>query len=81
MIDKGSRNGSGLPGRSFVLSEPAEDGAGERRQFTFKGSIRDLRQWLEENAIPGVVLHSSRGKAYRIGAATLAVAAVMAAAA
>lgn len=66
LIDPSRKSGSALPGRSFVLLE--RGGAGEKRQFTFKGRIMDLHAFIRSAASVDMYLYGPSGARYTIAA-------------
>jgi hypothetical protein len=69
LVDPGARNGTALPGKSFVLVGDAGLPAEERRQFTYVGRFMDLHAFLVNQAKMQVYLYSPTGKRYVIDAA------------
>jgi hypothetical protein len=64
LLDPTRRSGSALPGRPFVLLE--RGGAGEKRQFTFKGRMMDLHAFLRSEAARDMYLYGPSGARYTI---------------
>jgi hypothetical protein len=69
LYDPGARNGSALPGKSFILVADAGLPGEEKRQFTYQGRFMDLHAFLGTNAKMELQLHSPTGKRYTIEAA------------
>jgi len=66
LVDPSAKNGSALPGRTFVLKE--RGGNEEKRQFTFKGRIMDLNAFIRSTASVDMYMYGPTGKRYTIAA-------------
>lgn len=70
LYDPGARNGTALPGKSFVLVSDAGFPNEERRQFTYVGRFMDLHAFLVAQAKYELYLYSPTGKRYVIQGTT-----------
>lgn len=68
LYDPGAKNGTALPGKSFVLVSDAGLPGEERRQFTYQGRFLDLHSFLTGDVKMQVFLYSPTGKRYTIDA-------------
>ncbi len=70
LYDPGAKNGTALPGKSFVLVSDAGLPGEERRQFTYQGRFLDLHSFLVGDVKMQVQLYSPSGKRYTIDGTT-----------
>lgn len=70
LYDPGAKNGSALPGKSFVLVSDAGLPGEERRQFTYVGRFLDLHSFFVGDVKMQVQLYSPSGKRYTIDGTT-----------